>query len=73
MFKYIKAAQKCCVDLRTTYILTFSQKYDSGFWRSRPCHLSILKPLPKLGRAADQFRFMGAHSWDFTNQSYFFQ
>ena len=29
-----------------------------------------LKPLPKLGRAADQFRFMGSHSWDFTKQSF---
>ena len=31
-----------------------------------------LKPLPKLGTAADPFRFMDAHCWDFTKQSSFF-
>ena len=32
-----------------------------------------IKPLPKLGTAADPFRFMDAHCWDFTKQSSFFQ
>ena len=32
-----------------------------------------LKPLPKLGTAADPFRFMDAHCWDFTKQSSLFQ
>ena len=27
---------------------------------------SFLPPLPKLGTAADPFRFMDAHCWDFT-------
>ena len=26
----------------------------------------VVKPLPKLGTAADPFRFMDAHCWDFT-------
>ena len=32
-----------------------------------------LKLLPKLGTAADPFRFMDAHCWNFTKQSSFFQ
>ena len=31
-----------------------------------------IKPLPKLGTAADTFRFMDAHSRDFTFTFYFF-
>ena len=27
---------------------------------------TVVKPLPKLGTAADPFRFMDAHCWDFT-------
>ena len=35
--------------------------------------MHALKPLPKLGTAADPFRFMDTHCWDFTKQSSFFQ
>ena len=57
-------------ELRGNFVL-FLLRHFSVF-SFLPRNAFRLKPLPKLGRAADQFGFMGAHSWDFTKQSYFF-
>ena len=42
------------------------------FWGFKATLFDI-KPLPKLGTAADPFRFMDAQCWDITKQSSFFQ